>query len=220
MGTLLLVFFGVGSAVFGLDTVGALGVALAFGLTLLVLVYAIGPVSGCHINPAVTLGALVARRISVTDAVGYWVGQVAGGIVGAALLWGLVQWGGATDQTKAMGANAYAGTANVGGALVAEIVLTFLLVFVVLAVTGRTEHSALAGVAIGGALAAVHLAGIPLSSSGVNPARSIGPALFAGGDGLPQVWLYIVAPLVGGALAAVVLPLLEARRATRKAARR
>jgi aquaporin Z len=208
VGTLLLVFFGLGSAIFGIDQIGPMGVALTFGFTLLALAYTFGPVSGCHINPAVTLGMLIARRISVTDAVAYWVAQFAGGIVGTALLWGMVKWGKAADRTGGLGTNDYGKHVNLGGALILEIVLTFLLVFVVLVVTSRTENAGFAGLAIGITLAVTNLAGIALDGASVNPARSLGPALFAGGTPLVHVWVFIVAPLIGGAIAAAALPLV------------
>jgi aquaporin Z len=202
LGTALLVFVAVGSAVAGLETMGPAGVALAFGLVLLALAYAIGPVSGCHINPAVTLGVLLSRGMTVQEAVGYWIAQFAGGIAGAALLQLLTSgFGGMTDQTGALGSNDYGTTITGGGAFVLEVLLTFAFVLVILLVTGRAAAPGFAGLAIGLALTAVHLIGIPLTGTSVNPARSLGPALFAGGEPLAHVWLFIVAPLVGAALA-------------------
>lgn len=208
-GTLLLVFFGAGTAVFGIETMGKAGVALAFGFILMALVYAIGPVSGCHVNPAVTLGLLLARKVDVRDAVAYWVAQFAGGIVGAALLKLIVGVGKAKDESGGLGSNAYGDTISLGGAFILEIILTFLLVFVVLLVTGKAAAPGFAGLAIGVALAVIHLVGIPLDGTSVNPARSLGPAIFAGGGALSQVWLFIVAPLVGGVVAALVWPLVR-----------
>jgi aquaporin Z len=212
VGTLLLVFFGVGAAIGGLRTGGVIVVALAFGLVLTVLVYAIGPVSNCHVNPAVTLGALLAGRTSMADAIGYWIAQASGAIAGSFLLWALTKWGGVTDETASLGANAYGLHINVGGAAVLEVVLTFLLVFVVLTVTSRPEQTGMAGLAIGLALGATNLVGIPLDGAGVNPARSLGPALFAGGHALSQVWLFLIFPLVGGLLAALAAPVLTGVR--------
>lgn len=210
LGTFILVFFAVGSAVFGIDKIGALGVALAFGLVLLALAYAIGPISGCHVNPAVTLGVLLRRGISPTEAGVYWVAQLAGGIAGGALLKIMTsQFGKVTDQTNALGTNDWGKAISGPGAFVLEIVLTFLLVFVVLLVTGRAAAPGFAGLAIGLVLAVIHLVGIPLDGTSVNPARSLGPALFAGTHPLAHVWLFIVAPLIGGALAALVTPLFE-----------
>jgi aquaporin Z len=181
-------------------------VALAFGLTLLALAYAIGPISGCHINPAVTLGVLLSRGMTATEAAYYWVAQFAGGIAGAALLALLTSgFGDVTDQTGALGANDYGTTVSLGGALVVEVLLTFAFVTVILLVTGKVATPGFAGLAIGLSLTAVHLVGIPLTGTSVNPARSLGPALFAGGDPLAHVWLFIVAPLVGAALAVAVV---------------
>lgn len=209
LGTFLLVFFGVGSAVAGLRGSGVIVVALTFGLVLTVLVYAIGPISGCHVNPAVTLGVLLAGRLPVADAVGYWVAQVVGAVVASFGLWGLTRWGGVADQTGSLGTNGYGAHINAGGAIVLETVLTFLLVLVVLLVTSRSDQSRIAGVAIGLALAVTNFVGIPLDGAGVNPARSLGPALFGGTHGLSQVWVFLIFPLVGGLLAALVAPLVE-----------
>ena len=217
LGTACLVFFAVGTAtlMFGYKLAGdsiAAGVittALAFGLVLLALAYALGPISGCHINPAVTMGFLVARRIGVVEAVAYWIAQVIGGIAGAALLRALFAAAPGYSTSKiGLGADAYGNASmihlNAGGAFLAEGVLTFLFVFVVLAVTRRAAAPQIAGITIGLALATVHLIGIPLTGTSVNPARSIGPALFVGGTTLSQLWLFIVAPLVGGSIAALV----------------
>ena len=215
LGTAILVFFGVGSAVFGLNKIGALGVAVTFGLVLLALAYAIGPVSGCHVNPAVTLGVLLRKGMTVAQAGLHWVAQILGGIVGAALLKLMVSnFGKVKDQTGSLGTNDWGKTISGPGAFVLEIVLTFLLVVVVLLVTGRAAAPGFAGLAIGLVLTAIHLVGIPLDGTSVNPARSIGPALFNGGTALSHVWLFIVAPLIGGALAAVATPLLTAAAAT------
>jgi aquaporin Z len=212
LGTILLVFFGVGTAIAGLGGGGPVLVALAFGLGLTVLAYTFGPVSGCHVNPAVTLGSLLAGRIAVTDAVGYWIAQVAGTIAASTVLWGLTRWGGVADQTGSLGANGYGAHINLGGTAVLETALTFLLVLVVLVVTNRPEQSGTAAVAIGLALAVTNFVGIPLDGASVNPARSLGPALFEGGRALSQLWVFLVFPLVGGLLAALAAPLLTARR--------
>lgn len=216
LGTALLVFFAVGTATltFGFKvtgtsaSAGVVATALAFGLVLLVLVYAVGPVSGCHINPAVTIGFLVARRISVVDAVGYWVAQVVGGIAGAAGLFGVFHLTpGYSVATDGLGTDGYGKASMVhvraSGAFIAEVVLTFLFVFVILAVTRRASNATVAGLVIGLSLTLVHLIGIPIDGTSVNPARSIGPALFVGGRALHQLWLFILAPLVGGVLAAL-----------------
>ncbi|MFC1418395.1 MIP family channel protein [Streptacidiphilus cavernicola] len=206
LGTLLLVLFGVGAAVLAGTWIGDLGVALAFGFVLLALAYSLGPISGCHVNPAVTLGFLVAKRITVQTAVGYWVAQFLGGIAGAALVFLMAkQIPGLVTHGK-MGSNGWGSRSqthiNLGGAFLAEVLLTFLLVFVVLAVTHRIAVTGFDGLPIGIALAVIHLVGIPLTGTSVNPARSLGPAIFAGGPAMSQVWLFIVAPLVGGVVAA------------------
>jgi aquaporin Z len=216
LGTALLVFFGVGVATlsFGFDatgtsrSAGVVATALTFGLVLLVLAYAIGPISGCHINPAVTLGFVVSGRMKLNDAAGYWVAQFAGGLVGALVLWAIVSnTPGYSRTTVGLGADGYGSNSmvglKVGGAFAAEAVLTFAFVFVILAVTSKLSSTALSGLAIGLSLTLVHLIGIPLTGTSVNPARSLGPALIVGHSALSQLWLFIVAPLVGGAVAAL-----------------
>lgn len=218
IGTFILVFVAVGAAVTGIrfaadpDAVGGIpgsgvtGVAMAFGLVLAMLVYAFGHISGCHINPAVTIAMMTGRKMDAKQGGLYMVAQVAGAIFGAFLLWLLVNTGGVTDKTGALGSNAYDnGAVNLWGALLVEILLTFVFVLVILFVTDKyATHAALAGIAIGFALLVVHLVGIPLTGTSVNPARSIGPALFGGTEALSQLWLFIVAPLIGGVLAAIV----------------
>jgi aquaporin Z len=177
VGTFILVFFAVGSAVFGVDKIGAAGVATAFGFVLLALAYAIGPVSGCHVNPAVTLGVVLARRMSPVEGALYWCAQAVGGIAGGALLKAMVSdsFGKITDRTGALGTNGYHSAAHdisQSGAFVLEIVLTMLLVLVVLLVTGRAAAPGFAGLAIGLSLTVIHLVGIPLTGTSVNPARS------------------------------------------------
>lgn len=215
LGTAFLVFFAVGVATlsFGFGVAGgsfAAGVvatALAFGLVLLALAYVLGPISGCHVNPAVTIGALLAGRISITDAVGYWAAQFVGGILGALLLWGLFSTSPLYSRsTTGLGTDGWGSASHIhiglGGAFLAEVVLTTLFVFVVLGVTSKTANAVTAGMVIGLTLTVVHLIGIPITGTSVNPARSLGPALVVGGMALHQVWLFIVAPLVGGAVAA------------------
>ena len=213
-GTALLVIFAVGAATlsFGFKLTGAstsagvVTTALAFGLVLLALAYALGPVSGCHVNPAVTVGFLLAKRISLRDAVGYWIAQFAGGIAGAIVLWGIFESSTQYTESVGLGTDGYDAHSmihvGVAGAFLAEVILTFLFVFVVLQVTRQVESAAVAGLAIGLTLAVVHIFGIPLTGTSVNPARSLGPALVVRGDALNQVWLFIVAPCVGGAIAA------------------
>ena len=206
IGTFALVFFAVGSAVFGINVIGAVGVALAFGFVLLALVYAIGPTTGCNVNPAITLGLLLSRKIPLREAIGYWVVQVLGAIAGAALIRGFVGFGDVKDQTGALGANDWGKTISGPGAFLLEVVMTAFFVLVVILVTGRNATPGLAGLAIGLTLAMIHLVGIPLDGTSVNPARSIGPAIFNGGVPLEHVWVFILAPLAGGVIAAVVAP--------------
>jgi aquaporin Z len=216
LGTALLVFFGVGVATlsFGFKVAGAsvsagvVATALSFGLVLMALAYALGPISGCHVNPAVTIGFLFSRRLSLAEAIGYWVAQLLGGIAGAAVLYGVVHTSSSYTSSMGLGTDGYGSHSiagiDAGGAFTVEGILTFLFVFVILAVT-RTGAgtAAVAGVVIGLTLMVVHLIGIPLDGTSVNPARSLGPALFVGGDALRQLWVFIVAPLLGGSLAAL-----------------
>ena len=215
LGTGLLVYFAVGVATlsFGFGVAGssfAAGVvatALAFGLVLLALAYVIGPVSGCHINPAVTIGAWLSGRIPLADALAYWAAQFAGGILGALLLWGTFSCSPLYSRSKTgLGANGWGAAShihiNAGGAFLIEVIMTALFVFAVLGATSKTANAATAGIVIGFSLAIVNLIGIPITGTSVNPARSLGPAVVVGGTALSQVWLFIVAPLVGGAVAA------------------
>jgi aquaporin Z len=231
LGTAILVFFAVGVAtlMFGFRFAGAsvaagvVATALAFGLTLLALVYLIGPVSGSHVNPAVTMGALLAGRISLADAVGYWVAQFAGGAVGALVLWGTFSNSPLYSRTRTgLGTDGWGSQSMIhigaAGAFVFEVVLTAIFVFIVLRVTSATANAATAAIAIGLTLTVVHLAGIPVTGTSVNPARSLGPALVVGGTALAQVWLFIVAPLVGGVLAAGLHRLLYREEGTELAA--
>ena len=215
LGTAILVFLAVGAAtvMFGFKfdggsvAAGVVVTALAFGLTLLALVYLIGPVSGSHVNPAVTVGALLTGRISLQEAVGYWIAQFAGGIAGALALWGTFTTSPLYHRaTTGLGTDGYGSESMIhigaAGAFIFETVLTAIFVFVVLRVTSQTANAATAAIAIGLTLAVVHLVAIPITGTSVNPARSLGPALVVGGTALSQVWLFIVAPLVGGVLAA------------------
>lgn len=215
VGTFLLVFLAVGAAVFGIAALvgvdkagpgsGVVGVALAFGLVLLGIAYAFGPVSGAHVNPAVTLAMLVGRRMPASEAVGFWIAQFLGAIAAGALLKLFVSSFGVTDYTGALGTNSYDnGAINMAGAFVLEVVLTAAFVLVILLVTERVAAPGFAGIAIGLTLTLVHLVGIPLTGTSVNPARSLGPALFEGGVAMQQLWLFIVAPLVGAVVAVLV----------------
>ena len=231
LGTAILVFIAVGVATlmfgFGFDgasvAAGVVATALAFGLTLLSLVYLIGPVSGCHVNPAVTIGALLAGRIGAVEAVGYWIAQFAGGIVGAVALWGTFSTSPEYHRTvTGLGTDGYGSKSlihiGVGGAFIFETILTAVFVFIVLRVTSETANAATAAIAIGLTLTVVHLVGIPITGTSVNPARSLGPALVVGGTALSQVWLFIVAPLAGGLLAAGLHRLLYREEGIRLAA--
>ncbi len=206
LGTALLVLGGVGTAVLAGDQVGDVGIALAFGLTLLALAYALGPISGAHLNPAVTLGMLVARRIGPARAAGYVVAQVLGGLAGAAAVAGIAR--SRPAPVDGIGANGYGAASTdgyaLGPVLVTEVLLTFVLVFVILAVTDSVADAAFAGIPIGLTLTVLHLIAIPIDGTSVNPARSIGPALLTGGTALSQLWVFLVAPLVGGLIAALV----------------
>ncbi len=220
-GTLILVVIAVGVAtesfgfrLFGLSyAAGVVATALAFGLVLVALVYAIGPISGCHVNPAVTLGFLGSSRMKITEAVSYWIAQFAGGIVGAYLLyWMFTTSALYRKSVVGLGTDGYGKQSHLlvsqGGAFLIEVVLTAVFVLVVLFSTHKAAIQGAAGVAIGFGLVMVHLIGIPLTGTSVNPARSLGPALVVGGTALSQVWLFIVAPLVGAIVAAVIHLLL------------
>ena len=204
IGTFVLTFMGCGSAVFlGADTSGGhLAVAFAFGLSIVAMAYVIGGVSGCHINPAVSLAMLLDNRLSAKDFAGYVASQVTGAVVAAALLRMFIMLG-VNDMTGALGTNGTANAGGIGGALLIEIILTFIFIFTILGVTANEKMASVAGIVIGLTLIFVHIVGIPLTGTSVNPARSIGPALFAGGRALADVWVFIVAPLVGSALAVV-----------------
>jgi aquaporin Z len=209
LGTFVLVFGGVGSAVLAGSHIGNVGVAFAFGLSLLAMVYTIGPISGCHINPAVTLGVLLAKRIGARDALMYVVAQIFGAIVASALIL-LIAAGvpnGYNLATGGLGANGFGAHSpdqySMVAAFVAEVILTMFLVVTVLGATDVKAPVGFAGIAIGLVLTLIHLVGIPITNTSVNPARSIGPALFVQGWALQQLWLFIVAPLVGAVIAAL-----------------
>jgi aquaporin Z len=208
-GTFALVLIGVGSAVLAGSVVGNLGVALAFGLVLLVMAYAIGDISGCHVNPAVTVGVLMAGKMPGREAVVYIVAQCIGAILGAGVILAIAM--GSPDYSLAvdgLGQNGYGafspGGYSLAAGFLAEVVMTLMFVFVILAVTGITELKTFAALPIGFALSMVHLVLIPVTNASVNPARSLGPAVFVGGEALMQLWLFWVAPLIGAILAAVL----------------
>jgi aquaporin Z len=215
IGTFSLVLFGCGTAVIsGISVVGPsgaglLGISIAFGFAVVAMAYAIGGISGCHINPAVTVGVFVAGRMTAKDAIGYIISQIIGAVLGAGVLyllvsgqsgWVMPEWG--------LGANGwgegYLGNFNATSAFIAEAVLTCLFIFVILAVTSKYGNSTMAGLAIGVTLMLIHLVAIPITGTSVNPARSFGPAIFAGGQALSQLWLFFVAPILGAIVAALI----------------
>ncbi len=206
LGTFWLVFGGCGTAIFAGKEVGFLGIALAFGLTVLTGVYAFGPISGGHFNPAVTVGLAAAKRFDWKDVPGYVVVQVIGGsIAGAVLLVIAKGVDGFSAEASGFASNGYGdrspGGFSLGSVLVAEALLTAMFVIVIVAVTSKRASAGFAGLAIGLCLTLIHLIAIPISNTSVNPARSLGVGWFAGGDALSQVWVFIVAPLVGALIA-------------------
>ena len=219
-GTFWLVFGGCGSAVFAAAFptlgIGFAGVALAFGLTLLTMVYTIGPISGCHINPAVTIGLWAAKRFPAKEVLPYWIAQVVGGLVAGAILFAIASGKAGFAVHAGFASNGYGahspGGFGVTSAILAEIVLTFMFLFVILGSTEARAPAGFAGIAIGLALTLIHLISIPIDNTSVNPARSTGVALYAGGDFVAQLWLFWVMPLIGGALAGFAYSALFAEK--------
>lgn len=219
VGTFWLVFGGCGSAVLAAGFpevgIGLLGVALAFGLTVLTMAYAIGHISGCHLNPAVSVGLVIGGRFPARDLLPYVVAQVLGSLLGAATLYLIASGQAGFDVSGGFAANGYAehspGGYTLAAAATAEVVLTFAFLFIILGATDSRAPAALAPVAIGLGLTLIHLIGIPVTNVSVNPARSTGPALFVGGWALAQLWLFWVAPIAGGALAGLVYPAIAGR---------
>ena len=204
IGTMVLVLMGCGSAVIAGFYIGNLGIAFAFGLAVLAMVYAIGSISGCHINPAISISMLVAGKISAKDTVFYVVFQCVGAIIGAGILYAIALGNPAYNlAVDGLGANTYS-VYSLGAAFIAELVLTFIFVLVVHGSTSERAPKGFAGLSIGLSLVLIHLVGIPITGTSVNPARSLGPALFVGGTALSQLWLFWVAPIIGGILAAIV----------------
>ena len=207
LGTMVLVLFGCGSAAIAGSMLGTVGIALAFGLSIVAMAYVIGDISGCHINPAVSIGMWIDGRLETKDLVMYIVFQRIGAIIGIALLVVIINSAPSLGGYAAtgLGQNGFGSASSVGldvvGAILVEIILTFVFVFTVLGVTKKTENGAVAGIVIGLTLAFVHIMGIPLTGTSVNPARSIAPALFLGGQALEQVWVFILAPIVGAIIA-------------------
>jgi aquaporin Z len=210
VGTFTLVLFGCGTAVVAGKSVGILGIAFAFGFALIAMAYGIGPISGCHINPAVSLGAFVAGRMTGKDLVGYIVGQVLGGIAGAGVLATIANGllSGYSIAASGLGQNGwgpgYIGGYNTSAAMVFEFVATLLFVIVILGATQKSAPSQMAGLAIGITLVVIHIFGINITGVSVNPARSLGPALLVGGAALEHVWLFLLVPSVAGAVAGVL----------------
>ncbi|NDW19256.1 MIP family channel protein [Dysgonomonas sp. 216] len=218
LGTMVLVLMGCGSAVFAgsiAGTVGAgvgtLGVALAFGLAVVAMAYTIGKISGCHINPAITLGVFLSKRMSAKDAGMYMIFQVIGAVIGSAVLYALVSTGSHAGPT-ATGSNSFT-EGYMTQAFIAELVFTFIFVLVVLGTTSKGGAGNFAGLAIGLSLVLIHIVCIPITGTSVNPARSIGPAIFQGGEALSQLWLFIVAPFLGAALAALSWRVIDTEEA-------
>lgn len=202
IGTLTLVLFGCGAAVLGGEHVGQLGIALAFGFAIVAMAYGIGSISGCHVNPAVSLGAFIAGRMSARDMVLYWIAQFLGALVGAGILAAIAGTAGGLGQNG--WGPGYNGEFSMQAALIFEVVMTALFVIVILGSTSTAAPAGFAGLAIGITLAVIHIVGIQVTGVSVNPARSFGPAVLVGGQALSQLWLFFVAPaigaIIGGAL--------------------
>lgn len=222
IGTAVLVIFGCGSAVAANTLLADLGMAIplafstlliafAFGLVIVAMAYSIGNISGCHINPAVTLGVIISKRMEVKEGIMYIISQCIGAVLGAGILAAML------GSTAALGTNGFGEASALGTgmaqAFLVEVVLTFVFVIAVIGVTSKVEHGSVAGLVIGLTLTLVHILGVPFTGTSVNPARSLGPALLSGGTALSQVWLFIVAPLVGAALAALVYNFLSKEEA-------
>jgi aquaporin Z len=209
LGTFILVLFGCGTAVIAGDKVGILGIAFAFGLSLIGAAYGIGPISGCHINPAVSLGVWTAGRMKLTELFGYWVGQFAGAILAAWVLLTIASGtAGYSIATNGLGQDGwgpgYQGEYGMGAAMLFELVATLIFVIVILGSTQKSAPPGFAGLAIGITLVAIHIFGIHITGVSVNPARSLGPALFVGGHALQQLWLFLVFPSLGGLIAGLL----------------
>ena len=210
IGTMVLVLFGCGSAAIAGSVLGNLGIALAFGLSIVAMAYVIGDISGCHVNPAVSIGMWIDGRMEAKDLIMYIVFQCIGAIIGIALLAVIINSAPSLGGYAAtgLGQNGFGSASSVGldvvGAILVEIILTFVFVFTVLGVTKKAENSAVAGIVIGLTLAFVHILGIPLTGTSVNPARSLAPALFIGGQALEQVWVFILAPIIGAVIAGLL----------------
>lgn len=207
IGTFVLVFFGCGTAMtVGCDSANGAGyliTALAFGLVIVAMAYSIGNVSGCHINPAVSLGMLVAGKMPVGEFFCYIISQFVGGIAGAAALKGIWTWAGLEDKTGGLGSNGLAG-GNIVASIMIEAILTCVFIIAILGVTSKESFGSAAGLVIGLTLTLIHILGIGLTGTSVNPARSLGPAIFAGGEALANVWVFFVGPFAGAIIAALI----------------
>ncbi len=210
VGTFILVLFGCGTAVVAGDKVGILGIAFAFGLALIGAAYGIGAISGCHINPAVSLGVFVAGRMTVKDMIGYWIGQFIGAILAAHILYTIAAGvgGGYNLAANGLGQNGwgpgYQGGYGLHSAILFELIATMIFVIVILGSTHGKAPTGFAGLAIGLTLVVIHIFGIHITGVSVNPARSLGPALVVGGQALSQLWLFLLIPCVGGAIAGLL----------------
>ena len=208
IGTFTLVLIGCGAAVIAGEQLGYTGISFAFGLALIAMAYGIGPISGCHINPAVSLGAYIAGRLSLSDLISYSISQVLGAITGAAILYCIASGKAGFDVANGLGQNGwgpgYLGEYSLHAAFIFEMVATFLFLVTILGVTQSGATATVAGLAIGLTLVAIHLVGIHVTGVSVNPARSIGPAFFVGGTALSQLWLFILAPCLGAAAAGLL----------------
>ena len=213
IGTAVLVLFGCGSAAIAGGTLGTLGIALAFGLSIVAMAYVIGNISGCHINPAVSLAMAISKKITWKEFGFYTIAQVIGAIAGIGILYGIISSCGMDVNIVGLGANGFGEASAVGinmwGALLVEIILTFVFIYTILGVTSDEKKASVAGIVIGLTLAFVHIMGIPLTGTSVNPARSLAPALFLGGKAIEQVWVFIVAPFIGSACAAFTFKYLN-----------
>jgi len=208
LGTFALVFIGCGSAVIAGSYIGFLGISLAFGLAVLAMVYAIGGISGCHINPAITVAMLLNGKIKAKDAGAYIAMQCVGAILGAAVLFAIMSGQSGWEVKDGLGQNGYdahsPGEFPLMACFIAEVVLTMLFLLVIFGATSKFSPSGFAGIPIGLSLVFIHLVGIPITGTSVNPARSLGPALFVGGDAINQLWLFWVAPMAGAVIAALI----------------
>ncbi|EEL49088.1 MULTISPECIES: aquaporin [Bacillus cereus group] len=203
IGTFVLVLFGTGTAVLGggIEGIGILGIAMAFGLSIVAMAYSIGTISGCHINPAVSIAMFINERMNAKELGCYLLAQVLGGLLGTTTLVTILK--SANLSLDNLGQNGF-GKLGLSGSFLVEFILTFVFILVIIAVTGKKGNAQFAGLVIGFTLVLVHLLGIPLTGTSVNPARSLAPALFAGGEALSQLWVFIVAPILGGIVAAIV----------------